>query len=101
MTMELTIGEQKISAKVIEEGTYTSEKSKKELRVLKVEFGIQGVDALDRYRELGIDAVRYGVLSEEKVSWTTSEYCSQWQQSPAGHGPNFYEAVWILREDER
>ena len=102
--MELTIGKETIDAKVMEEGTYTSDKSQKELRELKVKFGIQGASAFDQYKQLEIDAVRYGVRSDEAF-WIASEYSSQWQQASLRRGSEvseskFYEAVWILREDE-
>jgi hypothetical protein len=104
VAMELTIGEITIDAKVIGEGTYTSDKSKKELRELTVKFSIEGANAFDKFRELSIDVVRYGVRSDEAF-WIASELSSGWQNTSVARGSqvsesNSYEVVWVLREDE-
>lgn len=97
--MELTIGKETVDADVVGRGSRTSEKSGKKLRELKVQFILEGEDALDRYKTLELYAAKRGVVSEETL-WTSSEYFGAWQQSPPDIGPTFYEAVWTLREQE-
>ena len=102
--MELTIGHRAVEAKVIETGTYLSEKSGKELRDLMVEIVLAGPDAFERYSELSLDAVKYGVLAEE-VFWTSTVYVSEWEQLSVTQGGSVSQAkvfkvVWRLKEDE-
>lgn len=97
--MKLTIGKETIDAEVLGRGIYKSEESGKELRELKVQFTLEGEDALDRHKTLEIYAAKRGVVSEETL-WSGSVYLGSWQQSPPSMGPNFYEAVWTLREQE-
>ena len=105
--MELTIGHRAVDAKILEEGTYLSEKSGKEFRDLMMEFVLAGPDALgacERYYELSLDAVKFGVLAED-VFWTSTVYVSEWEQVLVTQGGSVsqakvYKVVWRLREDE-
>lgn len=97
--MKLTIGKETIDAEVVERGTYKSEKSGKELRGLKVQFTLEGEDALDRYKALEVYAGKSGIVSEETL-WSGSVYVASWQQAPSSIGGSYYESIWTLREQE-
>lgn len=103
--MKFTIGNQAIDAKTFEPETYTPEGSKEKLRKVKIRFGIEGQDALERYNDLERLAAKYGVVSEgseegTKTLWKSSPYLASWKDSSEDLGPNWYEAIWVLREKE-
>jgi hypothetical protein len=96
--MKLSFGNESIDAHVVERGTFKSEKSGKELRELKVQFTLEGEDALDRHKALETYATK-GVGFEETL-WMGSVYVASWQQTSPEIGATFYNAVWLLREQE-
>ena len=94
-----------IDAETFEPETYTSEQSGKKLRKIKIRFLVNGEDALERYHALEKLAAKKGVISEEpdggsRTLWKSSEYFTSFQDSNTEIGTNWYEAIWVLREQE-
>ena len=103
--MKFTIGKQEIDAEAFAAESFTSEKSGKKLRKMKIKFSVEGDNALDRYNDLEKTATKYGVVSDNpdgtsKTLWKSNVYLAQWQSFPVSTGGNWYEAIWSLEEAE-